>query len=207
MRKVPRWLVRCAPHQAIGSLIPPDVCFGAGCRPQDPISPRLPLTATEGPRVRIRLPPAESPSLIRLRLPSSRSRGFSAGIRAGTGGTVGRDPQGPANVRSTGGNISVGPYSSTAVPPMRFAAVPALDRKRGQVASGRSDIGESFECAAAQAKPSTVRWSCQPSGKRESAGHSRRRLSMGGATRDPLRRRLVSERRERRSRGIPASIP
>jgi hypothetical protein len=24
-RKVPRWRVRCAPHQAIGSLIPPEV--------------------------------------------------------------------------------------------------------------------------------------------------------------------------------------
>src|SRR6202048_3033438 len=39
-RKVPRWLVRCAPHQAIGGLIPPDVCFGAGCRPEDLISRR-----------------------------------------------------------------------------------------------------------------------------------------------------------------------
>jgi hypothetical protein len=27
-RKVPRWLVRCAPHQAMGSLIPPDLCYG-----------------------------------------------------------------------------------------------------------------------------------------------------------------------------------
>jgi hypothetical protein len=34
------------------------------------------------------------------------------------------------------------PYSSTAMPPMRFATVPALARKRGRVASGRSDIGE-----------------------------------------------------------------
>src|SRR5580704_4028477 len=39
-RKVPRWLVRCAPHQAIGGLIRPDVFFGAGC-PQDLISRRL----------------------------------------------------------------------------------------------------------------------------------------------------------------------
>jgi hypothetical protein len=28
-RKVPRWRVRCAPQQAIGSLIPPDVCASA----------------------------------------------------------------------------------------------------------------------------------------------------------------------------------
>jgi hypothetical protein len=32
----------------------------------------------------------------------------------------------------------VGPYSSTAVLPMWFATVPALARKRGQVASGRN---------------------------------------------------------------------
>ena len=42
----------------------------------------------------------------------------------------------------TGGNISVGPYSSTAVLPMWFATVPVLARKRGPVASGRNDIGE-----------------------------------------------------------------
>src|SRR5437660_8533459 len=36
---------------------------------------------------------------------------------------------------------------------------------------------------------------------------ARRRLSMVGAARDPLRRQLVSERRERQSRGIPASLP
>src|ERR1700726_3605277 len=36
---------------------------------------------------------------------------------------------------------------------------------------------------------------------------ARRRLSMVGAARDPLRRQLVSERRERQSRAIPASLP
>ena len=42
----------------------------------------------------------------------------------------------------TGGNISARRYSGTAMPPMWFATVPALARKRGRVASGRSDIGE-----------------------------------------------------------------
>src|SRR5215813_3335530 len=42
----------------------------------------------------------------------------------------------------TGGNISARPYSGTAMPPMWFATVPALVRKRGRVASGRSDIGQ-----------------------------------------------------------------
>src|SRR6202521_3947293 len=59
-RKVPRWLVRCAPHQAIGGLIPPDVCFGAGCRPEDLISRGLSSPCHGGPRVRIHLPPPAS---------------------------------------------------------------------------------------------------------------------------------------------------
>ena len=42
----------------------------------------------------------------------------------------------------TGGNISARPYSGTAMPPTWFATVPALARKRGRVASGRSDIGQ-----------------------------------------------------------------
>jgi hypothetical protein len=51
-----------------------------------------------------------SPPLVR-KLP------FSAGVRAGAGGAVGRDAQRPANIRSTDGIISGGPYSSTAMPP------------------------------------------------------------------------------------------
>jgi hypothetical protein len=35
----------------------------------------------EGPRVRIRLPPAESPSLVRVRLRTSRTPAFRAGVR------------------------------------------------------------------------------------------------------------------------------
>ena len=42
-RKVPRWRVRCAPHQAIGSLIG---MLGTGCLPEDLISRRLSLPAT-----------------------------------------------------------------------------------------------------------------------------------------------------------------
>src|SRR5712672_3352978 len=63
-RKVPRWLVGCAPHQAIGSLIPPDVCFGAGCPPKDLISRRLSSPCYGGPRVRIHLPPPASPRTL-----------------------------------------------------------------------------------------------------------------------------------------------
>src|ERR1700730_15033133 len=81
-RKVPKWLVRCAPHQAIGSLIPPDVFFGAGCPPEDLISRRLSSPCYGGPRVRIHLPPAESQSLAGLYLRGSRTPGFRAGFLA-----------------------------------------------------------------------------------------------------------------------------
>jgi hypothetical protein len=68
--------------------------------------------------------------------------GFSRG-RAGWGRRRGRQRRAwRGDMAPTGGNISVGPYSSTAVLPMWFATVPALARKRGPVASGRNDIGE-----------------------------------------------------------------
>jgi hypothetical protein len=41
---------------------------------------------------------------------------FFAGVRAGASGAVGRDAQDAGNIGPTGGNISVGPYSSTAPP-------------------------------------------------------------------------------------------
>src|SRR6266481_10112986 len=59
-RKVPRWLVGCAPHQAIGSLIPPDVCFGAGCPPEGLISRRLSSPCYGGPANRLRVQLFES---------------------------------------------------------------------------------------------------------------------------------------------------
>ena len=59
-RNVPRRRVRCAPQQALGSLISLDVCFGAGCRPGDLISAACPLPAT-GPWVRIRAHSTGSP--------------------------------------------------------------------------------------------------------------------------------------------------
>src|ERR1700730_10196173 len=98
-RKVPRWLVRCAPHQALGSLLPPDLCFGVGCPPEGLISRRLSSPCYGGPRVRIRLPPAGS--LVRTCL--SREFAFLGreatvfrGVQAGTSGAVGRDTQGAA---------------------------------------------------------------------------------------------------------------
>src|SRR5712671_1211938 len=46
---------------------------------------------------------------------------FSAGVRVGASGTVGRDAQDAATSGLRGGNISVGPYSGTA-PPVMWAA-------------------------------------------------------------------------------------
>src|SRR6266403_2035695 len=100
-----------------------------------------------GPRVRIRLPPAESHvrtclsrEFVFLRREAAVFRGC-----AGRGERRGRQRRaGRGNIGPTGGNISVGPFFSTAVPSMWFATVPALARQRGRVASGRRDIGGSF---------------------------------------------------------------
>src|SRR3984893_12443023 len=79
-RNVPRWLVRCAPHQAIAGLIPPDVCFGAGCRPEDLISRGLSSPCYRGPEVRILLPPAAS--RLRTGLPLAADRVPRDGVGA-----------------------------------------------------------------------------------------------------------------------------
>ncbi len=47
----------------------------------------------------------------------------------------------------------------------------------------------------------------QASAEAAPAGHPRRRLSVGGAPRDPLRRRLVPERQQRQPARIPAALP
>src|SRR5438105_6337449 len=47
----------------------------------------------------------------------------------------------------------------------------------------------------------------KPGAEAAPAGHSRRRLSVGGAARGALRRRLVSERRQRQPGGIRAGFP
>jgi hypothetical protein len=52
------------------------------------------LTVAGGPRVRIRLPPAESQSLGRIRVRGSRTPAFRAGVGGWLGDAVGRDAQG-----------------------------------------------------------------------------------------------------------------
>jgi hypothetical protein len=97
-RKVPRWRVRCAPHQAIGSLIG---MLGTGCLPEDLISRRLSLPATGDRRF-------ESISLQRrvhvsrdFVLPR-REAGFSRGC-AGPAGAA-RFRTGAGNARLAGLN-------------------------------------------------------------------------------------------------------
>src|SRR5882757_10603092 len=117
-RNVPRWLVRCAPHQAIGGLIPPDVCFGAGCRPEDLISLGLSSPCyggTEGSN-----PSPSSRESVSLPHPLSKveNPGFPRGC-ARLAWRAGRQRRAERfDLAPTGGNISVAPYSSTAVPLM-----------------------------------------------------------------------------------------
>src|SRR5215813_15049843 len=70
----------------------------------------------EGPRVRIHLPPADSPCLAQTEPLQVENRGFPAGVRRWVGGAVGRDAQTLVGSTRTGTDISVGSYSSTAVP-------------------------------------------------------------------------------------------
>jgi hypothetical protein len=73
--------------------------------------------------VRIHLPPADSPSLSRSHFRASRTRAFPAGVRGSLDDGVSRDAAG-YHCAPTGGNVSAGPNSSTAVRLMRSAAMP-----------------------------------------------------------------------------------
>jgi len=111
--------------------------------------------------VRIQFPPADSPGLAQTGPLQVENRGFHAGVRRWVGGAVGRDAQALVGNTRTGADISAGSYSSTAV-------VLTSSRVIAAVAAQSS-------CCWAQllkAKPSTVRCSCQPSGKRECASSS-----------------------------------
>ena len=67
-------------------------------RPIDPRAIHLPQSkpapSRQGPMVRIHLPPADSPSLARIRFRASRTPAFRAGVRGWLGDRVGRDAQG-----------------------------------------------------------------------------------------------------------------
>ena len=76
-----------------------------------------------GRRVRIRLAPADSQSLSRIPLRRSKTPAFRAAVRGGLDGGI-RETRQAFHCAPTGGNVSVGPYSSTAVPLMRSAAMP-----------------------------------------------------------------------------------
>ena len=77
------------------------------------------------PMVRIHLPPADSPSLAGF-LPSCIEKPAVAAASAGQARRHGRQRRaGLVNITPIAGNVSVGPYSSTAVPARRFATVVA----------------------------------------------------------------------------------
>ena len=98
--------------------------------PVDPRAIHLPqqksAVSCQGPMVRIHLPPADSLSLSRSRFRRSRTR-LSARVWAAGLPTGQQRLAGCFDIASTGGNISVGPYSSTAV---RLVVAPGLTRGR-----------------------------------------------------------------------------
>src|SRR4029077_10356014 len=67
-----------------------------------------------GPRARIHLPPADSLSLFRSRFRRSRTR-LSARVCADGLATASAETPGCFDIALSGGNVSVGPNSSTAV--------------------------------------------------------------------------------------------
>jgi hypothetical protein len=85
--------------------------------------------AGAGPMVRIRFPPAESLSLARIRLRTSRTPAFRAGC-ARLVWRPGRQRRARCfDIAPTGGNISAGPYSSTAVPLMWSPRMPGRSQR------------------------------------------------------------------------------
>ena len=98
-------------------------CQGAAGAPSVP-NVQIGMPRHRRPRVRIQFPPADSPSLARIRVRRSTTPAFRAGVRGRLGDRVGREAQGCFDIAPTGGNISVGPYSSTAVPLVGSARMP-----------------------------------------------------------------------------------
>src|SRR6202011_610026 len=84
--------------------------------------------------------------------------GLAAGLAIGSAETLGF-----FDIALIGGNISVGPNSSTAVRLMWWRDCHAGPNEVGPSLT----YGRSLNPDWAQAKPSTIRWSCQASGRRE----------------------------------------
>jgi hypothetical protein len=80
------------------------------------------------PMVRIHLPPADSQSLSRSRFRRSRTR-LSARVWAAGLATGSAETRQAFHCAPTGGNISVGPYSSTAVPLRWSTKMPRRSRQ------------------------------------------------------------------------------
>ncbi len=129
-------------------------------RPGGPLSTAVSFRGgTEGSN-----PPSSSrQSASRGISPSCIEKPAVAAACAGPARRHGRQRRaGLVNITPTAGNVSVGPYFSTAAPARRFASVVALVPSEVGLA-----MRPSAEFDPAQAKPSTVRCSCQPSGRRE----------------------------------------
>jgi len=136
---------------------------GAGCEHSVPHGQNRNRSRQE-PKVRIQLPPADSPSLAGFLLTVSKSRQLPRRARARPGGTAGRDAPGSSTLRqlpvmSLSGSIPVPQRRRGGSRPWLHCCA-----KRGRV----SDVtGSGF--GPAQAKPSTARCSCQVNGRCECA--------------------------------------
>jgi len=75
------------------------------------------MVAFAGPMVRICLPPAASPCLTQTRPLQVENRGFRAGVRRSAGGACRQRRAGRSSMALKNSNVSVGPYSSTAMLP------------------------------------------------------------------------------------------
>jgi hypothetical protein len=117
--------------------------------------------------VRIQSPPADSPSLAGFLIPVSKSGLLPRRARSRPGGTAGRDTQGP----STSRQLPVTSLSSLIpVPRCRRRGLGTVRHRSTASAllvTCRCWLGVAPD--RAQAKPSTVRCSGQPSGRRECA--------------------------------------
>jgi hypothetical protein len=118
--------------------------------------------------VRIHLPPADSPSLAGCLLPVWENPAVAAGW-AGPAKRLGRQRRTKlVKIAPTADNISVGPYFSTAMPPARFGDSGDTGPQQARwLVTCRCWLG--VDADRAQVMPSTIRCSCQPSGRRDCA--------------------------------------
>jgi hypothetical protein len=85
------------------------------------------------------------------------NRGSRAGVRGWVGGAVGRDAQVLVEITRIGADISVGPYSSTAVPLMWSESIAAPSRNPAAIGLNRLKQSRGGSIAHADLRRTQVR--------------------------------------------------